>query len=212
MFNIEKYRKRNDKGKIIKHTNVFNDIAQQIAGKYKINETSPEFWDKGSVDDAGENVADRQGFDIRAKRIGKQKYIIELKKDNYPLHYKYRITISQQYLGKGTELVRYGAETGHFTSLSGTKFEQLGLPYIQDTVEFHRYKVLKDIPVKCIEVIDIEEQKRIKDVINGKEKPDLQNAVEGITAPAFGSKGGAIQYYHDMRIKDMLGIILEKIV
>jgi hypothetical protein len=32
-----------------------------------------------------------------------------------------------------------------------------------------------------------------------------------ITAPAFGTSGGAIQYYHDLCIMEMLGTILERI-
>lgn len=165
----------------------------------------------GSIYQCGEKVADRQGFDIRARRIDKQKYFIESKKSEYPVCYKHRIALSQQYLGKGTKLVRYGSETGHYTTLNGTEFNQLGLPYVQDTVEFHKYEVLKDVPVICIEVIDTQEQQRILDIKNGKIQPDIQNAVEGIVAPAFGSWGGAVQYYHDMRIKDLLGIVLEKI-
>lgn len=212
MFDIRKYQKRNDKGKLIEHEYIFNDDARQIAEKYNIDAANPEFWDKGSIDDhIGECVADRQGFDIRAKRIDKQKYIIESEKDKYPTCYKYRVTVSQQYLGKGAELVRYGSEMGHFTALSGTEFEQLGLPYTQDSVEFHRYKVLEDMPVKCIAVIDDEEQQRLSDVKTGKEKPKDQYAVEGITAPAFGTSGGAIQYYHDLCIMEMLGTILERI-
>ena len=211
MINVRKYQKRNDKGKLIEQEYVFNDIAQKIATKYKIGVANPKFWDKGSVYHIRESVADRQGFDIRAKRIDKQKYIIELEKDKYPLCYKYRITVSQQYLGKGAELVRYGSERGHFTTLSGTEFDQLGLPFIQDSVEFHRYKVLKDIPVKCFKVIDDKEQQRLLDVKNGKERPKVQYAVEGLAAPAFGTLGGAVQYYHDMCIMDMLGTVLEKI-
>ncbi|MCM1568545.1 MAG: TNT domain-containing protein [Roseburia sp.] len=211
MFNVEKYQKRNDKGELIEHEYVFNDVAQLIVAEYKIGVANPEFWDKGSIYHIGESVADRQGFDIRAKRLDKQKYIIELEKGKYPLCYKYRVTVSQQYLGKGAELVRYGSERGHFTALSGTEFNKLGLPYVQDSVEFHRYKVLKNIPVMCFEVIDDKEQQRILDIKDGKEQPKVQYAVEGITAPAFGTLGGAIQYYHDICIMEMLGTILEKI-
>lgn len=209
MFDRGKYQKKNDKGCLIVHPNIYNNIAQQIVEEYGFVEENPEFWDRGAMSGMTEKVYDRQGFDIRARRISKQKYVIELKRDEYPLYYKYRVTMSQQYLGKGTVLVRYGSERGHFTAPYGTAFQQLGLPYLQDTVEFHKYTVLKELCVTCIEIADAQEQQRILEVKSGKRPPDVEYAVEGVTAPAFGSAGGAIQYYHDSSIKKMLGTILE---
>lgn len=210
MFRAGLYQKRNDKGEIIRHNNVYNNIAQQIVDEFGLYEKDELFWILGSVFKSKYLLcADKQGFDIRAKKVGKQKYIIEIDKGKYPTCYKYRVTISQQYLGKGTELIRYGSPKGHYTALNGTKFEQLGLPYQQDTVEFHKYRVLLDIPVTCVEVNNFEEQQRLSEIWNGTRFPNRDSAVEGLVAPAFGSDGGAIQYYHDMQICDMLGTVLE---
>lgn len=82
---------------------------------------------------------------------------------------KYKITVI---LPKGTELIRYGAETGHFTAPQGTDYEQLSLPYVRDTVEYHQYRVIAD----GVEVFCYVERGRV--------------------APGFGSVGGGVQFYH----------------
>lgn len=75
-------------------------------------------------------------------------------------------------LKHGARLIRYGSEMGSYTAPHGSQYYQLGLPWEQDTIEFHEYIVTADeIHVKCV-------------VRRGK------------VAPAFDSPGGAIQYIH----------------
>ena len=83
-------------------------------------------------------------------------------------------------LRQGTELVRYGANTGHFTTTWGTPYEKLSLPYFEDSMEFHKYLVIADnVTVECI-------------------------VEEGIVAPGFDQPGGGIQYYHEKNINQCL--------
>ena len=76
---------------------------------------------------------------------------------------------------KGTMLCRYCLPTGRFTTLKGTAYEKLGLPYVKETIEYHEYMVSLDLMVDCF-------------------------VTKGIVAPAFYSEGGAIQFMHRQSI------------
>lgn len=79
-------------------------------------------------------------------------------------------------LPKGTKLCRYGAATGRTTTFIGTPYEECGLPFVKETVEYHEYEVIADgVSVIC-------------------------RAVKGRVAAMFGSSGGAIQFVHQRKI------------
>ena len=64
------------------------------------------------------------------------------------------------------------------TTLAGTKYEYLGLPYKKDTIEYHEYEVVADgITVHCI-------------------------VTKGKAAKMFNSPGGAIQFLHKRSIDE----------
>ena len=90
-----------------------------------------------------------------------------------------------------TILIRYGKErNGFFTAPDGSKYENLGLPYKKETIQFHKYRVNADsISVFCI-------------------------VEKGKVAPIFDSPGGAIQYYHeDNSVLELVrSKILERII
>ena len=84
-------------------------------------------------------------------------------------------------LPRGTELIRYGSARGSFTAPKGTLYEELGLPYVKQTVEFHEYTVVADsVTVLC----------KVK---------------RGRVAPMFDSEGGGIQYLHPSSIQELIG-------
>lgn len=85
--------------------------------------------------------------------------------------------ITDYIIPKGTYICRYGFPGGLFTTLKGTPYELLGLPYIKDTIEYHEYKVTEDLKVDCI-------------------------VTKGIVAPKFNSDGGAIQFFHRQTIAE----------
>lgn len=102
---------------------------------------------------------DKHGFDKEFRPLpGSEVYVIE----NY-------------IIPKGTTLCRYGFVGGFFTTLKGTAYEKLGLPYIKETIEYHEYKVTEDLEVDCY-------------------------VTKGIVAPKFLSTGGAIQFKHKQEI------------
>lgn len=81
----------------------------------------------------------------------------------------YRVRIK---LDKGTLLCRYGKEYGYFTTLKGTPFEKLSLPYTKESLEYNEYEVIADgVYVECY-------------------------VEKGIAAPMFSCCGGAVQYKH----------------
>ncbi len=84
--------------------------------------------------------------------------------------------ITDYVIPKGTVICRYGKETGRFTTIKGTNYESLGLPYQKETIEYHEYIVSLDTTVECY-------------VTRGK------------VAPKFDSVGGAIQFKHKQSIK-----------
>ena len=82
-------------------------------------------------------------------------------------------------LPKGTLLLRYGSERGHFTAPLHTPYETLGLPYVRETVEYHEYRVVADgLKVFCI-------------------------VKRGRVAPMFDSAGGGVQYLHPNSIREL---------
>ena len=99
------------------------------------------------------NVSDGDGFDINHME------------DNGS--YKKPYTLK-----KGDLVCRYGAPGGSFTTEFGETYDKCGLPYDEDTVEYHVYRVMAEdgIPVE-----------------------------KGVVAPIFDSPGGAVQYYHNVR-------------
>ena len=52
-------------------------------------------------------------------------------------------------ISKGSVICRYGNELGRFTIPIGCVYEVIGLPHEQSTMEYHEYKVLENLPVKC---------------------------------------------------------------
>lgn len=83
-------------------------------------------------------------------------------------------------LPKGTLLLRYGSETGHFTAPLHTPYETLGLPWLRETVEYHEYRVVVDgLRVLCL-------------------------VKRGRVAPMFDSPGGGVQYLHPNSIRALI--------
>ncbi len=105
---------------------------------------------------------DKYGFDKKYRPIeGSDDYLIR----NYELEV-------------GTILCRYGYPGGNYTTVKGTLYEDLSLPYVKETVEYHEYKVVKKLHVKAlVPIVD-----------------------KGKVAPKFQSNGGAIQFYHYHKI------------
>ena len=79
-------------------------------------------------------------------------------------------------LPKGAKICRYGGYRGVYTTLVGTPYHCLGLPYIEDSMEYHEFEVIADGLVVSLIV------------------------EEEIVAPAFDSPGGGIQYLHRQNI------------
>ena len=139
-----------------------NDKGENISGKRKV---SNKKYCKGYAVN-GEPIinwdflskyADNNGFDVR-----------NLEENGY-----YMIEIE---LPIGTEIIRYGNESGRFTAPNGTKYEDLALPYDKESVEFNQYRVISS-PLKVV--------CKVK---------------KGRVAPGFDSQGGAIQFLHDKNI------------
>ena len=83
--------------------------------------------------------------------------------------------IENYLLPKGTIICRYGFDGGRFTTVKGSDYDKLGLPYDKSTIEYHEYKVTEDLRINCY-------------------------VTKGITAPMFSSKGGAVQFKHKQSI------------
>lgn len=106
------------------------------------------------------DICDKNGFDKQYKvKDNSNVYLI----DNYVLP-------------KGITICRYGFSGGYFTTLRGEDYENLGLPYIKETIEYHEYKVSTDLQVNCI-------------------------VRKGMVAPKFNSPGGGVQFMHKQTIR-----------
>ncbi|MBR2902461.1 MAG: TNT domain-containing protein [Clostridia bacterium] len=95
--------------------------------------------------------------------------------------------LSKIELPYGTKLIRYGSATGRYTAPKGTCFEELSLPWDEQTCEYHEYVVVADrIKVICV-------------------------VLKGFVAPGFECIGGGIQYLHDITMLQSInrGILKE---
>lgn len=143
---------------------LFNYLGQDLTNII-ISLISPEY---GYVDDENiphinwgneDSKCDKNGFDKEFRPIdGSEYHLVE----NYVIP-------------KGTILCRYGFPQGRFTTLKGSAYESLGLPYVKETIEYHEYKVSEDLCVDCY-------------------------VTKGKVAPKFSSVGGAIQFMHKQPI------------
>lgn len=145
---------KNDKGEIIEGKKQL--LKQEYGlGKFYSNGEPMVNWSLLS------DFADENGFDKR----------------NSEKNGKYKIEMELPY---GTIIIRYGNEIGRFTAPKGTKYEDLALPYVKDTVEYNEYRVIAEkIKVTCV-------------------------VEKGKIAPGFGSNGGAIQYMHPINMKESI--------
>lgn len=152
-----------------------NDDGKLIDGKKKLLK---EEFGTGDYYPNGEPIvnwklllhADNDGFDtLNIEETGNYKMEVELP--------------------YGTIIIRYGNETGRFSAPKGSKYEELALPYVKETVEYNEYKIIADgVKVVCI-------------------------VEKGKVAPGFESNGGAIQYMHPMSMIELMrNNILERVV
>lgn len=143
----------------------FNYLGKSLDG-IKIVLLDPSF---GTVDDNnvphinwGDETekCDKNGFD----------------KEHRPIPESELYVIKDFILPKGMIVCRYGYSGGSFTTIKGSCYEALGLPYVKETIEYHEYKVTEDVSVNCY-------------------------VTKGIVAPKFFSEGGAIQFMHKQPIR-----------
>lgn len=77
----------------------------------------------------------------------------------------------------GTIIARYGKASGSTSTLAGTSYDFLSLPYCVESKEYHEYKVVKKTYKICV-------------------------VHRGVVAAGFDSIGGAIQFFHEKPIID----------
>lgn len=106
------------------------------------------------------NKCDKDGFD----------------KDYRPSDDSDEYIIKDYILPKGSMICRYGFMGGLFTTIKGSEYDKLGLPYVKETIEYHEFKVTEDLSVDCY-------------------------VSKGMVAPKFTSQGGAIQFMHKQPIR-----------
>lgn len=97
-------------------------------------------------------------------------------KDYRPIEGSEQYVIKDYILPKGSMICRYGFMGGLFTTVKGSEYEELSLPYVKETIEYHEFKVTEDLSVDCY-------------------------VSKGIVAPKFVSPGGAIQFMHKQPIR-----------
>lgn len=138
----------------------YNCEGEDLTG-IRIQLLSPEY---GYVDD---NNIPHVIWGIETERCDKNGF----DKEYRPIKESTSYLIYDYILPKGTVICRYGNSAGRFTTIKGTNYNTLGLPYVKDTIEYHEFKVTQDLSVNCY-------------------------VIKGIVAPKFKSDGGGIQFMH----------------
>ena len=134
-----------------------NCNGELIVGKREFRDPSYGFYGEGGEEHVNWNKpdedVDEDGFDKHHKEPDGQ--------------YKQDVILPY-----GKLLCRYGPLMGRTTTDYGTPYENISLPYIKETVEYHIFRVIADgLIVQCI-------------------------VTKGKTAPMFEQPGGAVQYKH----------------
>lgn len=143
---------------------IFNCFGEDITGKHiQLLDESFGYVDERNIPHINWGTetsrCDKDGFDKEFRPVeGSETYIIE-----------------DFIIPKGTTICRYGFPGGSFTTVKGSSYESLGLPYVVNTIEYHEYIVSEDLRVDC-------------------------RVVKGSVAPKFLSSGGAIQFKHKQSI------------
>lgn len=168
------HSRHNDKGELISGEKQLSDLKYSknyFTGKRKNNDPSYSWLPPCS---------DGDGFFIKCK---KEKIDYGRCFRRLPCKETESELISRQAckLEIGALIARYGHPSGQYASPYGTPYEQLSLPYLQETMEYHVYKVIKPITVEC-EI--------------------------GTSAPAFGQPGFGIQFYfsNENGLRQYLGL------
>ncbi len=134
-----------------------NYLGNDISGRKRF--ISPEY---GYYDESGREVVNWAPADDFVDSDGFDKNNIE-PNGNYT---------QDVILPYGKLICRYGNYRGRLTTDIDSRYEELALPYVKETVEYHSYKVFADgLRVQC-------------------------TVLKGRVAPMFNSKGGAVQYKH----------------
>jgi hypothetical protein len=107
------------------------------------------------------DVCDRDGFDKTYRPVSNSESYV----------------VNDYILPKGMIICRYGIPRGSFTTIKGTVYDMLGLPYKKESIEYHEYLVTEDLEVDCM-------------------------VTKGKVASKFGSNGGAIQFKHKQTISN----------
>ncbi|HAG69035.1 MAG TPA: hypothetical protein DCL38_03585 [Lachnospiraceae bacterium] len=97
-------------------------------------------------------------------------------KEYRPVDGSNEYVIRDYIIPKGTIVCRYGFPGGMFSTLKGSEYEDLGLPYVKETIEYHEFKVTEDLTVDCL-------------------------VTKGLVAPKFQSEGGAVQFMHRQPVR-----------
>ena len=140
-----------------RHQYMKNCFGIEISGEKQF--ISPEF---GYYDASGREVVNWKPEDETVDSDG-------FDKSNVEANGKY---IQDVVLPYGKLICRYGNHRGRLTTDIDSRYEDLALPYVKETVEYHIYKVTSDgIKVQC-------------------------TVLKGRVAPMFNSPGGAVQYKH----------------
>ncbi|MBQ9503376.1 MAG: TNT domain-containing protein [Lachnospiraceae bacterium] len=134
-----------------------NYLGVEISGRKQFADPAFGYYDENGKEVVNwkteDDYVDSDGFD----------------KSNLEPNGKYSQEIVLPY---GKVICRYGNYRGRLTTDIDSEYEDLALPYIKETVEYHSYRVVCDgLRVQCA-------------------------VIKGRVAPMFNSKGGAVQYKH----------------
>lgn len=129
------------------------------------------------TDEFIKSLAEKQNLSYTVGKEGVERFYADDGTPIYPPNDGAVGDISKMILAADREiLTRYGSEFGRYVSPGDIAFTARALPRSTDQKNFHRYRVLADIP----------------------------NVEVGKIAPWFGEEGGGIQYKLPARIRDLI--------
>jgi hypothetical protein len=149
---------------------------------------------------------------------GKIKFLELAPNDGYVKGTKQTIKDGIDFPKKGTKVDRYGSPDGRYVSpiIDGKpySYEQRSLPFIEDSRQYHVYEIQYDSIIEAINNIKNQTKRQafLDDYYEFLSSDESCIFRKGQIAPAFGQKGGGVQFEFGFSIEQLkkMGYIVEK--
>lgn len=211
-----------DGDRILRGLSAIADTAMALYGTVKIIQGNRYSASKIILDNGDSAYIAKDGTLVRSKKFLDKNGEIKWpeKGDGFVLDANGNPITVKANLKVGDIIDRYGDPSGTFSSpydaKNPIKYDQRGMPYPESTMDYHQYKIVKEITPENIQKgfdnLSIDDKGALESLMNdyGFNLNSMGNPLQGEIAPVFGSGGGQqIKFSTSIEWYEKLGLIKE---